>query len=102
MFPICVDVSIGTGVPVHQVVAVLCIAAACQMLSPVSYQTNLMAYTAGSYEFADFPKVGFGAVALMMVVGIFTCRLCFPPGTYHTTFATNATMHPSMSTVRTF
>lgn len=41
------------------------IGAGCQMLSPVSYQTNIMAFSAGNYEFNDFPKLG-----LPLVIGI--------------------------------
>ena len=43
----------------------LMIGAGCQMLSPVSYQTNLMAYSAGGYEFNDFFKMGLPLVFLI-------------------------------------
>lgn len=78
MFPICLDVAESMNMPLHQVVAVLCLAVACQMLSPISYQTNLMAYSTGSYQFADFTKVGMGAVIAIMCVTIPICEIYFP------------------------
>eukprot|EP00931_Biecheleriopsis_adriatica_P055877 TRINITY_DN33119_c0_g1_i1.p1 TRINITY_DN33119_c0_g1~~TRINITY_DN33119_c0_g1_i1.p1 ORF type:complete len:896 (+),score=141.17 TRINITY_DN33119_c0_g1_i1:60-2747(+) len=78
MFPVCLQVAGQTGLPVHQVLAVLCIAATCQLLSPISYQTNLMAFTAGGYDFADFTKVGVGLVLIVGVIGIPLCQYCFP------------------------
>lgn len=44
MFPICIGMSTHAGLPLHQALAMMMIGAGCQMLSPVSYQTNLMAY----------------------------------------------------------
>ncbi|CAD7925774.1 unnamed protein product, partial [Amoebophrya sp. A120] len=58
MFPVCLDSAHALNVPVHQAVCILMIGAGCQMLSPVSYQTNLMAFSAGDYSFNDFPKLG--------------------------------------------
>eukprot|EP00930_Biecheleria_cincta_P054700 TRINITY_DN4104_c0_g2_i1.p1 TRINITY_DN4104_c0_g2~~TRINITY_DN4104_c0_g2_i1.p1 ORF type:complete len:893 (-),score=132.96 TRINITY_DN4104_c0_g2_i1:428-3106(-) len=78
MFPVCLQVAHSSSLPVHQVMAVLCMAATCQLLSPISYQTNLMAYTAAAYEFGDFTKVGVGLVALNALVAIPMCQYCFP------------------------
>lgn len=70
MFPVCEEMSTAQGVPLHQVLAVLMIGAGCQMLSPVSYQTNLMAYSSGYYLFSDFSKLGCGLVVVIGVVCI--------------------------------
>lgn len=78
MFPICQEVSKSMGVPIHQTIAVLCIAVSCQMLSPISYQTNLMAYSTGGYQFADFTKLGAGLVLCIALVSIPTIEWCFP------------------------
>jgi len=78
MYPICSEAAFQKGLPIHQVMAVLCIAVSCQMLSPISYQTNLMAYSTCSYQFADFTRVGFGVVICIAAVGIPICELCFP------------------------
>lgn len=78
MFPICRSVSDSMGIPIHQLVAVLCLSVSCQMLSPISYQTNLMAYSTGGYQFADFTKVGMGLVICIAVVAIPMCQWTFP------------------------
>merc|ERR1712007_39863 len=70
MFPICVKMSSEADVPLHQALAMMMIGAGCQMLSPVSYQTNLMAYACGDYTFSDFPRVGLGTVLVIGVVAI--------------------------------
>eukprot|EP00931_Biecheleriopsis_adriatica_P018819 TRINITY_DN13031_c0_g1_i2.p1 TRINITY_DN13031_c0_g1~~TRINITY_DN13031_c0_g1_i2.p1 ORF type:complete len:854 (+),score=186.74 TRINITY_DN13031_c0_g1_i2:101-2662(+) len=78
MFPMCVHIAQSSGIPVHQMIAVLCLSVACQMLSPVSYNTNLMAYAAcPEYEFTDFPKLGGPLVILVLVVAIPICHLWF-------------------------
>jgi di/tricarboxylate transporter len=77
MFPVCMEVAERTSMQLHLTTAVLCIAASCQVLSPISYQTNLMAYSAGGYEFFDFPKIGSGLVVLIGIVGITTCQWTF-------------------------
>lgn len=78
MYPICAQVSKNMDIPIHQVIAVLCISVSCQMLSPISYQTNLMAYSTGDYTFADFTKVGAGLVFSIAAVSIPMCEWYFP------------------------
>jgi hypothetical protein len=80
MYPICEKVSETMDVPIHQIIAVLCISVSCQMLSPSSYQTNLLAFHAdgSGYVFADFPKVGAGLVVSIALVSIPACEYCFP------------------------
>merc|ERR1711957_333427 len=78
MFPICKEAADKMGLPIHQVIAVLMIAVTGQFLSPISYQTNLMAYGAGGYEFADFTKTGSGLVVLLSLTGIISCEYAFP------------------------
>jgi len=78
MYPICAQVSRDMELPIHQVIAVLCISVSCQMLSPISYQTNLMAYSTGDYTFADFTKVGAGLVFSIAAVSIPMCEWYFP------------------------
>lgn len=80
MFPICqtAAAAMQPPMPLHQVIALLCIAVTGQMLSPISYQTNLMAYNDGGYEFADFTKTGLGCVIILAVCSIYMCELWFP------------------------
>jgi len=78
MFPVCKSIAEGMGMPIHQLVSVLCISVSCQMLSPISYQTNLVAYSTGGYQFADFSKVGAGLVICLAFVAIPLCERAFP------------------------
>jgi len=70
IFPIAVECAQALDVPIHRSVCMLMIGAGCQMLSPISYQTNLMAYTAGAYDFNDFFKVGAPVVLAIGFVSI--------------------------------
>lgn len=70
MFPVCEEMSHASELPLHPTLAMLMIGAGCQMLSPVSYQTNLMAFASGYYTFGDFPKVGIGMVIVIGVVSV--------------------------------
>ena len=76
MFPVCLESAKNLNVPVHQAVCILMIGAGCQMLSPVSYQTNLMAFSAGSYSFNDFPKLGLPIVLLIGIVCVPLTMVC--------------------------
>lgn len=79
MFPLCTQVASASGIPLHQMVALLCFSSALQMLSPVSYNTNLMAYAGcPEYEFKDFPKLGGPLVCIILVVAIPMCQWQFP------------------------
>lgn len=72
----------GLGdIPLHQMIAVLCYSVACQMLSPVSYNTNLMSYAAcPEYAFTDFAKLGAPLVLIVLVVSIPLCEYFFTEG----------------------
>merc|ERR1719498_399409 len=81
MFPLVHHVAQAAGIPLHQMIAVLCYSVACQMLSPVSYNTNLMAYAAcPDYKFEDFTKVGFPLCIILMVQSIPMAQYFFPEG----------------------
>jgi len=78
MFPLCVHVAQESGIPLHMMIAVLCYSVACQMLSPVSYNTNLMAFAAcPEYTFTDFPTLGAPLVVMVLVTGIPLCQWWF-------------------------
>lgn len=69
MFPICVTVVQSVpGITLHQAIMVLMQGASAQWLTPISYQTNLMVYEAGNYEFCDFAKLGVGMEILTVVL----------------------------------
>merc|ERR1712241_223531 len=71
MFPLCTHVATESGIPLHMMIAVLCYSVAAQMLSPISYNTNLMAWSGcPDYKFTDFPSLGAPLVVMLLVVGI--------------------------------
>lgn len=72
LFPIVVAISESDNLPVplHEAMAVLMMGATCQVLSPVSYQTNIMVFSSGCYTFADFPRVGFGIVIIVGIISV--------------------------------
>jgi len=70
IYPVCIAAASQMDIPIHRILCILMIGAGCLMLSPVSYQTNIMAYAAGNYDFNDFPKLGLPVVVLIAVVAI--------------------------------
>merc|ERR1719320_163006 len=68
MFTICTEISSAQKIHLHRVLLVMMQGAASQFLTPISYQTNLMVYQAGGYEFTDFTKLGFGLCILNGVI----------------------------------
>jgi len=60
MFTICTGISTSQDINIHKILIVMMEGAASQFLTPISYQTNLMVYTDGEYDFTDFTKLGIG------------------------------------------
>ena len=58
------------GLSIGQLAVTLMMGASCAFVTPIGYQTNLMVFAPGNYEFADFTKIG-GALVLLLtpVVG---------------------------------
>lgn len=69
LFPIAVAASQQLGVDLLPFAVTLMIAASACFATPIGYQTNLMVYGPGNYQFADFMKIG---IPLTVLVGITT------------------------------
>jgi di/tricarboxylate transporter len=67
LVPVAVDVATQLGANAFAFVLAVTFAASTSFLSPVGYQTNLMVYEPGGYEFTDFLRVG-GPLQLVMAV----------------------------------
>ena len=61
MFPVCKKAADLNDLPIHATLAILMIGAGAQMLTPFSYQTNLMAFGSGSYSVRDFWNMGYAS-----------------------------------------
>ncbi len=72
VFPIAMQVHRSLDVNPEPFVLAVMLAAACNFMTPVSYQTNLMVYGPGGYKFIDFVRIG---VPLTLLVGILTTLL---------------------------
>jgi len=72
MFPIALAMAGELGLSSMPFVITLMVGASCSFISPMSFQTNLMVYSAGGYKFTDFVRMG---VPLTVVVGIVTIIL---------------------------
>jgi di/tricarboxylate transporter len=70
LFPIVLTISIKMDVDPLPLVLVMTYAAAASFLTPIGYQTNLMVYGPGGYNFKDFMKIGLPLTALYMVVSV--------------------------------
>ncbi len=70
VFPISITAAKNLGLDPMPFVLVVSFAAAANFLTPIGYQTNLMVYGPGGYNFKDFFKIGFPLTLLYMVVTI--------------------------------
>lgn len=68
MSPIAVDAAGRMGADPFSFLLAVMFASATSFMTPVGYQTNLMVYGPGGYEFADFLKVGAPLQLLLAVV----------------------------------
>jgi di/tricarboxylate transporter len=74
LFPVAVAVSQQLGVDLTPFSVTLMMAASTCFSTPIGYQTNLMVYGPGNYQFVDFMKIG---APLTLLVGITT--VCIVP-----------------------
>ena len=68
MIPIAFDAARGLGGDPYAFVLAVTFAASTPFLTPIGYQTNLMVYGPGGYEFTDFARVGAPLQLLLAVV----------------------------------
>ncbi|MBK3519216.1 SLC13 family permease [Carboxylicivirga marina] len=70
MFPIAITAAKNLPLDPMPFVLVVSFAAAANFLTPIGYQTNLMVYGPGGYNFKDFFKIGLPLTIIYMVVTI--------------------------------
>ncbi|MBB3046764.1 di/tricarboxylate transporter [Litorivivens lipolytica] len=69
LFPVAIAASQGLGIAPEPLAVTLMIGASTCFMTPIGYQTNLMVYGPGNYQFQDFIKMG---VPLTLAVGAVT------------------------------
>ncbi|QSX00331.1 SLC13 family permease [Haloterrigena alkaliphila] len=67
MIPVAIDAATSLGAAPFSFLLAVMFASATSFMTPVGYQTNLMVYGPGGYEFTDFLKVG-GPLQLLLAV----------------------------------
>ncbi|WP_418281603.1 SLC13 family permease [Halorubrum sp. DTA98] len=68
MIPVAIDTAQAIGADPFSFVLAVTFAASTAMLTPIGYQTNLMVYGPGGYEFTDFFRVGAPLQLILTVV----------------------------------
>jgi di/tricarboxylate transporter len=70
MFPFCLETAKLCDVSPLPFVIALMLAASASFMTPVGYQTNMMDYGPGGYQFSDFLKIGAPLNAILAVVAL--------------------------------
>jgi di/tricarboxylate transporter len=77
VFPISLTAAKTLGLAPEPFALVVSFAAAANFITPIGYQTNLMVYGPGNYNFRDFFKIGFPLTIIYMVVTITVLSLMY-------------------------
>jgi di/tricarboxylate transporter len=70
IFPISVTAALELGLPTTPFILVVAFGAAANFITPIGYQTNLMVYGPGGYNFRDYMKIGLPLTILYLVVTV--------------------------------
>lgn len=70
IFPVAISMAVELGINAKPFVLIVAFAGAAAFLTPIGYQTNLMVYGPGGYNFRDFMRVGLPLAVLYMIVAV--------------------------------
>ena len=68
VFPVAISLAAQLGVDPRPLSMLVAFAGAASFITPIGYQTNLMVYGPGGYNFRDFMKIGLPMTLLFMLV----------------------------------
>ncbi len=68
VFPVVINLALQLGVDPRPFAMLVAFAGAASFITPIGYQTNLMVYGPGGYNFKDFMKIGLPMTILFMLV----------------------------------
>ncbi len=77
IFPIAISLASQLGANPKPFALLVAFAAAASFITPIGYQTNLMVYGPGGYNFKDFFKIGLPMTILFMIVTVVGLTLQF-------------------------
>ena len=77
-FPVAYGLAIGFGVHPMPFVMAVAFGASASFISPYGYQTNLMVYNAGQYQFKDFLRAGLPVSLVYTLVVLLAVPYFFP------------------------
>ncbi|MBE9467629.1 MAG: SLC13 family permease [Bacteroidetes bacterium] len=66
-FPIALTMAVNLDLPPMPFILIVAFAAAANFMTPIGYQTNIMVYGPGGYNFKDFFKIGFPLTIIYMI-----------------------------------
>jgi di/tricarboxylate transporter len=69
IFPISISLAHSMHLPVEPFVLVVAFGGAASFITPIGYQTNLMVYGSGGYNFKDFMKIGLPLTLIYISLG---------------------------------
>ncbi len=78
VFPIAISLAASFGVSYMPFVMTIIMAASASFSTPIGYQTNLMVYGPGGYQFTDFTKIGLPLNLMIAVITIFLVPQIWP------------------------
>ncbi|MFB6306296.1 MAG: SLC13 family permease, partial [Flavobacteriales bacterium] len=77
ILPIALSVSHSLNIHVEPFILIVAYGGAANFITPVGYQTNLMVYGPGGYNFSDFFKVGMPLTLLYLVGAVLVLSLSY-------------------------
>ncbi len=78
MFPIAYTTAQSHGLDVMPFIMAVAYGASASFITPYSYQTNLMVYSAGRYQFTDYVKYGIPMSIIYSIIVIVMLPMVFP------------------------
>jgi len=78
MFPIAYTTGQSHGLDIMPFIMAVAYGASASFITPYSYQTNLMVYSAGRYKFSDYVKYGIPLSIIYSIIVITMLPLVFP------------------------
>lgn len=77
-FPLAYAITSNLGISGEPFYLGIAFAASAAFISPIGYQTNLIVYGPGGYNFKDFLKIGFPMTIIYLTVVVFGLMILYP------------------------